>query len=458
MTEQHSRSFVSESISALSSFKNSLLLLFKSNRSLLYMYIINYLMSFQYYILVTLIPLYFTSEHSFSDIGSGVIFGLFGIIIGVFSIYLSSIMHVISLKKGLGLSSILGILGFSMMITGNMYISVVSVLSLLAVSSALSWPFLEYGIKIFSSDETRNLSSSFYYITNYLAGITAGLFIDLSWLATPNKSAVYALIFSMGILNLMIAVILVVLSQTVQNCEKEELSSEEAVSSQKKLWRYCGLVFLLTLLRSACFGHLDATLPKYMLAVFGENAHFGVMLAIHSVTMIVGVFSLTTLTYSYSSYSLIIVGAAIGSLGSRLLIFSIELWAIVLFVIAISIGESIWVPRLLDYTYSIAPKGQEGIYLAISNCPFYFGMILTGITSGTLLKLFCPNTEVQETNANEKCYMIWEFVFLGSIWIPAALFAFRNRLEEQISYDQYMQEPKEDPGFSNDLFQNDSLS
>ena len=182
------------------------------------------------------------------------------------------------------------------------------------------------------------------------------------------------------------------------------------------------------------------------------------MLAIHSVTMIVGVFSLTTLTYSYSSYSLIIVGAAIGSLGSSLLIFSNELWAIVLFVIAISIGESIWVPRLLDYTYSIAPKGQEGIYLAISNCPFYFGMILTGITSGTLLKLFCPNTEVQETNANEKCYMIWEFVFLGSIWIPAALFAFRNRLEEQISYDQYMQEPKEDPGFSNDLFQNDSLS
>lgn len=418
------------------SFKNSCKLLLKSRKSLLCMYLINYLMSFQYYVLVTLIPIFFSSEFAFSDFESGLVYGCFGVIIGIFSIYLSSILHVITLKKGLLFSSLLGIFGFFLMIFKNSYLALFAVLLVQAISCALSWPFIEYGIKVYSTEETRTISSSCYFITNYFAGITAGTLIDLTW----TKSD-YTAIFSINIIGLALAFLMVLYCENVENYEKTEINLVESVS-QIRFWKFCGLILLLTLLRSACFGHLDATLPKYMIRVFGEKAHFGLMLAIHSITMTLGIFCFTILTYSFSSYTLIIIGAGIGSLGSGFLIFMDNLWAVTAFVIFISIGESIWVPRLLDYTFFIAPTGQEGIYLAISNCPFYFGMILTGITSGTLLDTFCP----EFVNQGVSCNKLWIAVFFASIWIPITLFLIKKwicddknqgKKEEIVDYEMF---------------------
>ena len=93
-----------------------------------------------------------------------------------------------------------------------------------------------------------------------------------------------------------------------------------------------------------------------MVRTVGSDAHFGYMLAIHSLTMLFGVFFLTILTYKFSSYTLIITGGLIGSLSSALLIFETEYVTIIVFVVLISIGEALWVPRLLDYTLEIAPE------------------------------------------------------------------------------------------------------
>ena len=78
-----------------------------------------------------------------------------------------------------------------------------------------------------------------------------------------------------------------------------------------------------------------------MMRAIDENANFGLMLTIHSITMLLGVFCLTTLTYSYTSYSLIVSGGVIGAFGSVFLIFEAETWAFIMFVVAVSIGESI---------------------------------------------------------------------------------------------------------------------
>ena len=127
-----------DALSPLQHFKQSLALLYDSDKSLMYMFGIDFLMSFQYYLLVTFIPLYFSSEMGYSDFGSGVIFGIFGIVIGASSLYLSSILHIISLKRGLILSSVLGIIGFILMMTTNHYINLFSVLTAQAISCSLS--------------------------------------------------------------------------------------------------------------------------------------------------------------------------------------------------------------------------------------------------------------------------------------------------------------------------------
>jgi hypothetical protein len=103
------------------------------------------------------------------------------------------------------------------------------------------------------------------------------------------------------------------------------------------------------------FGHLDTTLPKYLTRVQRNNAHFGIMLAVHSMTMILALFLLTSLTYVWSSLTLINFGAFLGCVGCIFIILSDSLIACIMFVVTISIGESIWVPRLLDYTDKVAP-------------------------------------------------------------------------------------------------------
>lgn len=402
----------------LTHFKHSIDHLLKSEKSLGIMFCINFFQSFQYYVLVTLIPLFFTNELDFSDVQSGAIFGGFGIMIGIISLYISSIMNAISLKRGLFISSFLGILGFILFITRNSVLSLIGIF-IQAWSCSMSWPFIEYGIKMYSSVDFRNISSSCYFMTNYLAGIIAGLCIDVFRMLFIADSFVYSIIYSICIIFLALSIGFTFACKDVENASSEDLPIREVIG-KKRFWRFGFLILLLILLRSACFGHLDASLPKYMVRIHGEDANFGIMLTVHSITMLLGVFFLTTLAFSYTNYTLITLGALIGTLGSLPLIFDSGMVSLLIFVISVSIGESIWVPRLLDYTFSIAPEGHEGIYLALSNCPFYFAMILTGISSGLLLEAFCPVYD------KELCSFIWVAVFFSGISIPLGLFALRR--------------------------------
>ena len=110
----------------------------QSERSLFLIFFLNFLMSFQFYILSTLVPLYFTDEHDLSDLLSGVIFGVFGVSIGLTSIIIGKYSSLFSLKTGLFLSSILGFSGFVMLLFNQLYLSIVAVVTFEAVSCAIS--------------------------------------------------------------------------------------------------------------------------------------------------------------------------------------------------------------------------------------------------------------------------------------------------------------------------------
>ena len=74
--------------------------------------------------------------------------------------------------------------------------------------------------------------------------------------------------------------------------------------------------------------------------------------------MLVGTLSFTPLTYALSSYTLIMVGGALGSAAALVLVSGSAYFNVVLFTVLLSLGESLWVPRLLDYTFAVAPEGK----------------------------------------------------------------------------------------------------
>ena len=103
------------------------------------------------------------------------------------------------------------------------------------------------------------------------------------------------------------------------------------------------------------------------------------------------------------------------------------------FVILLSSGESILVPRTLDYTMKVAGPGEEGLYLALCNSPYYFGMILTGLISGELLQTFCPG------EGEQNCFAIWKILSSGTlavVVIMAILGFFVSHKESFVSSEE----------------------
>lgn len=403
-------------------------LLLKSEASLFLIFFLNFSMSIQYYTLVTLIPIYFTDEHGLSDLLSGVIFGCFGVTLGVTSIFITNYFEKTSSKSALVVSSIIGFCGFALMTFQNLYSSLIAVILFQSTSCAMSWPFTECGVKMYSKSQIIHLSSSIYFMCNYLAGIFTGIYIDLLWYFIDDSKVFYYVVWGTGMavcgFSCAIAFCLRNTKDEEEVCEDgEEIENENEVKST--FYRFLVLIGLMILMRSACFGHIDTTFPKYIMRVLGDdNAHFGAMLAVHSVTIMTGIFCFTALTVYYKNYDLITMGGAIGAFSTAILIFWEGYAAFTLAIIGISLGEALWVPRLLDYTYEIAPKGHLKLFLALSNCPFYFGMIITGIVSGLLLEEYCPE------DGEQQCNMIWVVVFFSSIFIPFILFIFRSYIQD----------------------------
>jgi hypothetical protein len=90
------------------------------------------------------------------------------------------------------------------------------------------------------------------------------------------------------------------------------------------------------------------------------------------------------------------------------------------FAVIISVGEAIYSPRLIDYTLQVAPKGKEAIYIGIANVPNFLSLLVTGISSGVLLTVFCPKTD------NEKCDVIWLWIGGYSLFTCFALVALKG--------------------------------
>ena len=197
------------------------------------------------------------------------------------------------------------------------------------------------------------------------------------------------------------------------------------------------MIIFITFLHSICYEQLDATFPKFLLRVKGENAHFGAFLSIHSINMMIGVLAFTPLTFKISSYTLILIGGLLGSLASFMLVLGSTNLNFFAFIILLSSGESILVPRTLDYTMKVAGNGEEGIYLALCNTPYYFGMILTGIISGEMLQTYCPET------GDKHCFVIWKIVSLATLGIVVIMASLRFLISHKESDVPIIQENNE---------------
>jgi hypothetical protein len=96
---------------------------------------------------------------------------------------------------------------------------------------------------------------------------------------------------------------------------------------------------------------------------------------------------------------------------------------IFLFIALLSVGESIYSPRLYEYAAAIAPKGQEASYMSLSYLPFFLAKLPVAMFSGVLLARFCPETGPRDSAS------LWLIIALTTTVAPVGLVALRRYIQ-----------------------------
>jgi len=219
------------------------------------------------------------------------------------------------------------------------------------------------------------------------------------------------------------------------------------------LWSQPGFYKFLAFLALAAFVRLIFiqmyyTYPKFGIRELGPGAPIGRLWTINSMLIIVLVPLVGAFSQRISAYRMVSIGSAVAA--ASVFIMTLPLswfqplagglpghWLghgylglqgavhpyylmIFCFVTLLSIGESIYSPRLYEYAASIAPKGQEASYMSMSYLPFFGAKLLVAGTSGWLLAWFCPEQGPRNSQ------MLWLVIALTTTVAPAGLIVLRK--------------------------------
>jgi hypothetical protein len=222
---------------------------------------------------------------------------------------------------------------------------------------------------------------------------------------------------------------------------------------QKAFYRFLAFMALVVGVRMV-FYHLNYTLPDFAIRELGKGAPLAqVSSMLNSLLILVFVPICGVLTSKISAYRMVTVGSFISATSVLFLAvppewfrpladgwlghFICHKWldvpgavnpvyiAIFLFTVGLSVGEALWSPRLYEYAASIAPKGQEASYMALSLLPYFFAKFGAGTLSGVLLAYFCPATGPRNPQ------LMWYLVACMAVITPLGTILFRKQIQVQ---------------------------
>jgi len=94
------------------------------------------------------------------------------------------------------------------------------------------------------------------------------------------------------------------------------------------------------------------------------------------------------LTRKIPAFQAVILGTVITSVAWLILAFRPTIWAAVLSIFVLALGEIIQQPRYYEYISRLAPPGQQGTYMGFAFLPIGIGSLIGGWFGGTLAHHF----------------------------------------------------------------------
>jgi MFS family permease len=221
--------------------------------------------------------------------------------------------------------------------------------------------------------------------------------------------------------------------------------------SQPTFYRFLAFFGLVVFVKLILY-HMYYTFPKFGIRELGQGAPIGHVFGLLNAVIVVFLAPVVgALTQKISAYKAVVIGTSIAAASVFFMAVPPALFqgladgwmgelightwlgltgpvhplyvAIVLCVVMYSIGESFYSPRLYEYPAAIAPKGQEGSYLALSMLPYFVAKFFVGSISGFLLTRYCP------AEGPRSSHMIWLIVGLMALVSPVGLVLARRYIQ-----------------------------
>lgn len=188
--------------------------------------------------------------------------------------------------------------------------------------------------------------------------------------------------------------------------------------------RFMYFIFILIPVQTL-FAHNWLTLPQYTSRAFegfvGHNFEFFVNL--NPILIFVLTPVVTALTLKRNTYKMMIIGTLVMAAPTFILTLGPSIYTLMAYLILMTIGESMWQPRFLQWVAEIAPKGMTGIYMGIGQFPWFLTKVITALYSGWFLMNYCPDdTPVTELNTE----FMWLIYGLIAIVSPIGLLLARK--------------------------------
>ena len=125
---------------------------------------------------------------------------------------------------------------------------------------------------------------------------------------------------------------------------------------------------------------------------------------------------ITALTYKRKVYNMMILGTFIMATPAFFLTMGTNFWTLFGYLVIMTIGESMWQPRFLQFAAQIAPEGRTGVYMGVAQLPWFLTkMLVPALYSGRMLEAFCPAEGIKNPQ------MMWMWFGLIAIASPILL-------------------------------------
>jgi proton-dependent oligopeptide transporter, POT family len=148
------------------------------------------------------------------------------------------------------------------------------------------------------------------------------------------------------------------------------------------------------------------SLPLYVTRFIDKDAPIGWIIAADPITVISLTVVINMLTRKLPTFTAIIIGTLVSSLGWAILALRPSIWGAVASLVVLALGEIIQSPRYYEYISRLAPPGQQGTYMGFAFVPIGIGSLLGGWFSGKVMHRF---TEVQ----NQPAMVWWSILGVG---------------------------------------------